>query len=572
MVEAIWPTSSVFCHSESASGAVLPLRTFIQETLRRSRSSYSTLQVALYYLILIKPRLPHRDFTREQSHDSAVLRALQCGRRMFLAALILASKYLQDRNFSARAWSKISGLAVAEINQNERAFLDAVRFELHITEPVYNRWTDVVMKLTPPPPPAPPSPACLSEHSQECDRFRKLILQLRPGLDNAGQVLPRRRRSAVALDDLPAEDFLMIPHKNADQASVSSPASTDASDDSTATAPTTTAAAIAASKQQQQLRRASAVIFVSPPYHPPAPALGILEPMAAPSPVPVPAAPALGLLPTPRLLPQNAGFGTPAVSAVSRMLSRRTAMEAAMAQVSRVNAAQVVDRWPGPVLASSPPAYPMLPRRSSLANSLSTASSPESMISDMSQLSRSSSISSTSGLASAPTSRLDAQARFRPLPAGMREDGRRAAAASRARGLRSQALPRRLSRDLHRSRWQRCERSGAGRRPGGRTSEDAASGWRQQPAWRWRCCSCSGASRCRRASDSFRREAQPARIGRDGQPAPGQRARSAPAGHGQERAALLARLGGAATCSCHVGSRESAAAARSSLSCRRQRR
>jgi hypothetical protein len=34
------------------------LRTFIQETLRRSRTSYSTLQVALYYLIKVKPHVP----------------------------------------------------------------------------------------------------------------------------------------------------------------------------------------------------------------------------------------------------------------------------------------------------------------------------------------------------------------------------------------------------------------------------------------------------------------------------------------------------------------------------------
>lgn len=133
IVEAIWPTSSVLCREETRSSSVLPLRTFIQETLRRSRTSYSTLQVALYYLVLIKDHLPERDFTMEQTDDCHASRALQCGRRMFLAALILASKYLQDRNYSARAWSKISGLATHEINQNEMAFLLTVNWNLHIT-------------------------------------------------------------------------------------------------------------------------------------------------------------------------------------------------------------------------------------------------------------------------------------------------------------------------------------------------------------------------------------------------------------------------------------------------------
>ncbi|EZF32937.1 hypothetical protein H101_03475, partial [Trichophyton interdigitale H6] len=131
IVEIIWPLSVAAAPRsvESTLGCkgVLPLRTFIQETLRRSRTSYSTLQVALYYLILIKPHVPSIDFTMEQPKlQQSQSRAMQCGRRMFLSALILASKYLQDRNYSARAWSKISGLNTAEINQNELMFLQAV--------------------------------------------------------------------------------------------------------------------------------------------------------------------------------------------------------------------------------------------------------------------------------------------------------------------------------------------------------------------------------------------------------------------------------------------------------------
>ncbi|KAJ5699124.1 hypothetical protein N7462_001129 [Penicillium macrosclerotiorum] len=151
IVENIWPLSAAASRSDATTGAkgVLPLRTFIQETLRRSRTSYSTLQVALYYLIKIKPHVPSHDFTKEQPRDQSSMRAMQCGRRMFLAALILASKYLQDRNYSARAWSKISGLNTLEINQNELMFLEAVQWRLHISEATFQRWTDLVLKLTP---------------------------------------------------------------------------------------------------------------------------------------------------------------------------------------------------------------------------------------------------------------------------------------------------------------------------------------------------------------------------------------------------------------------------------------
>ncbi|KAJ8108453.1 hypothetical protein OPT61_g8167 [Boeremia exigua] len=157
MVEVIWQLSEPKSRCETAAGrGVLPLRTFIQETLRRSRTSYSTLQVALYYLILIKSHLPKHDFTMQQHSDDASMRALQCGRRMFLAALILASKYLQDRNYSARAWSKISGLKVCEINTNEMAFLEAVNWKLHITDPIWEKWQEVVLRHTPTSPPSSP--------------------------------------------------------------------------------------------------------------------------------------------------------------------------------------------------------------------------------------------------------------------------------------------------------------------------------------------------------------------------------------------------------------------------------
>lgn len=161
---------------------VLPLRTFIQETLRRSRTSYSTLQVALYYLILIKPYVPKHDFTMEQSDDLPPIRALQCGRRMFLSALILASKYLQDRNYSTRAWSKISGLNTLEINQNEMAFLLAVDWKLHMTDTVFKRWTDIVLTYTPS---QPPFPAAFCPTLEKRKAYWKaIILMLNSDLDN----------------------------------------------------------------------------------------------------------------------------------------------------------------------------------------------------------------------------------------------------------------------------------------------------------------------------------------------------------------------------------------------------
>ncbi|KIX10406.1 uncharacterized protein Z518_01488 [Rhinocladiella mackenziei CBS 650.93] len=158
LVTAIWPLSA--CPpmmSTCFNGAgVLPLRVFIQETLRRSKTSYSTLQVALYYLILLKARLPSGDHAREEqrvqangeSCERSQCRAMQCGRRMFLSALMLASKYLQDRNYSARAWSKISGLRSNEINENEREYLLQIDYDLHVPKESFDNWSKIVLALS----------------------------------------------------------------------------------------------------------------------------------------------------------------------------------------------------------------------------------------------------------------------------------------------------------------------------------------------------------------------------------------------------------------------------------------
>ncbi|KAI0152951.1 hypothetical protein GGR57DRAFT_492427 [Xylariaceae sp. FL1272] len=373
IVEAIWPLASVFHRQELGHKAAPPLRTFIQETLRRSRTSYSTLQVALYYLILIKPHVPDFDFTMEQPEDNPTIKALQCGRRMFLAALILASKYLQDKNYSARAWSRICGLPTHEINSNEMVFLSAINWKLHITDLVFKRWTEIILKHTPSQPPSSGSP-CFLVSEKQCQNWKNLILQLNAGLDNIEDLIPvspSQRKHLVALPSTPIS-LASTPR-------VRSPLSAEAND---------------ATPTPRSMGTPT-----------------VMEPVPATAHTPGRLAPALGLLPTPRLTPQSTGFCTPAVSAATAMLGGRCSMGFAMAQAAQVSASQNLDRWPSSI--STSPRSHMLTRRPSLANSVSTASSPESMMSDTSRTSRSSSISSASSLVSAPFTKLDVQARCR---------------------------------------------------------------------------------------------------------------------------------------------------------------
>ncbi|KAF2083180.1 hypothetical protein K490DRAFT_60713 [Saccharata proteae CBS 121410] len=359
MVEVIWPLSVPTCPGERSTGrGVLPLRTFIQETLRRSRTSYSTLQVALYYLILIKAHVPKYDFTMEQPEDQS-LRALQCGRRMFLAALILASKYLQDRNYSARAWSKISGLKVCEINTNEMAFLKAVNWKLHITDPVFERWQAVVLRSTPSQGPSSPGAPQLRTTLGD---WKTIIPLLTPELDNFDVI---RRNSMQA--GMPKPAVYRVP---------STPA---------------------ISPVRESWPRESAPVAVQKP------APYFLEPSVNMTP-PAPLLARLGPLPTPQMTPQPIVTSTPAASAAAYG-ARRPSMCTAMAQhQSAMSARCNMDQWTPVPRHNGLEAYQFSGRRSSLAtSSTSSSSSPESMVSDSSsRSSRASSISSVSSASWAP--------------------------------------------------------------------------------------------------------------------------------------------------------------------------
>ncbi|KAG0213514.1 hypothetical protein BGX28_004150 [Mortierella sp. GBA30] len=260
VIESIWPQLPSQECTQKQKG--LPLRTFIQETLKRSRSSYSTLQTALFYLYKIRNKVPCAYIKRRHGHlhhthqmlsasqpaaglmtppasplhlqniadfsssniqgsdyfslrssqdckqvlpsplstcsmttaspasssgyspcsssspssttssptsssspvsvssttsssssststssssSSQSNRIIYCGRRTFLAALMVASKYLQDRNYSNKAWAKISGLSIKEINANELIFLKLIDYSLFVSHDTFVRWTALLV-------------------------------------------------------------------------------------------------------------------------------------------------------------------------------------------------------------------------------------------------------------------------------------------------------------------------------------------------------------------------------------------------------------------------------------------
>lgn len=83
-----------------------------------------------------KPKVPSGPLPPMSPLPSPLL----CPRRTFLASLILASKFTQDRCYSNKAWAKLSGLPPREIGRCERALGDALDWRLWVGKaPTNNR-------------------------------------------------------------------------------------------------------------------------------------------------------------------------------------------------------------------------------------------------------------------------------------------------------------------------------------------------------------------------------------------------------------------------------------------------
>ncbi|KAJ7079115.1 hypothetical protein B0H15DRAFT_522011 [Mycena belliarum] len=292
------------CEPDLASGFnrsnLVPIKGFVHEVLRRSRTSGSVLQTALCYLEAIRPRVPEL-IRKEQAGEGAELDSecrvmpatpaeleleaqlsaldfdfatadsrgsedvmdtvrvydediastatpslisssqwedkatlgnllnsanaslsplpspLLCPRRAFLASLILASKFTQDKCYSNRAWAKLSGLPAREIGRCERALGDALDWRLWVGKtPVAS---EAAASSTPTPAPATtgrPVVRCHSEPTFACgtgsflvrDDRKECVNVLKPSSSSSSSPPTRpATRGLRRSSTLPAEAF-----------------------------------------------------------------------------------------------------------------------------------------------------------------------------------------------------------------------------------------------------------------------------------------------------------------------------------------------------------------------------
>lgn len=109
------------------------IRHFVREILKRSQTTYTTAQIAIVYLFqMIKQYNQQRStFPHHGIHC--------CGRRMFLASLVVASKFLHDKTYRNSAWASMAQLPVQEVNLAERVFLQICQYQLYVSPEAYDQ-------------------------------------------------------------------------------------------------------------------------------------------------------------------------------------------------------------------------------------------------------------------------------------------------------------------------------------------------------------------------------------------------------------------------------------------------
>lgn len=145
-IVSIWPNSNT-----PSQRPIANLNTFLHHILKHSRTTHSTLQLAIFYLFRIRPKV-------QEQHDDVYI---SCGRRMFLAALICAHKFLQDKTYKNSAWSKVSGLDVSEINHAEKVMLQLLDYHLFVKKETYDQWVTMLQTHLHVPSPLAHHPASL---------------------------------------------------------------------------------------------------------------------------------------------------------------------------------------------------------------------------------------------------------------------------------------------------------------------------------------------------------------------------------------------------------------------------
>ncbi|KAJ2853065.1 hypothetical protein J3B02_003303 [Coemansia erecta] len=105
-----------------------PFQAFCYELLRSTQIAVPIVMLTLLYVNKFKQRFPGLHGGSGSEY------------RMFVVALMLASKYLEDNTFTTQTWSEVSHLPAKELTIMQREFLMALDHRLHVPKTEYSAW------------------------------------------------------------------------------------------------------------------------------------------------------------------------------------------------------------------------------------------------------------------------------------------------------------------------------------------------------------------------------------------------------------------------------------------------
>ncbi|KAJ2006718.1 hypothetical protein GGI04_000134 [Coemansia thaxteri] len=108
--------------------SLLSFQAFCCELLRSTQIAVPIVMLTLLYVNKFKQKYPglHGGYGSEY--------------RMFVVALMLASKYLEDNTFTTQTWSEVSHLPAKDLTIMQREFLVALEHRLHVPSQEYTAW------------------------------------------------------------------------------------------------------------------------------------------------------------------------------------------------------------------------------------------------------------------------------------------------------------------------------------------------------------------------------------------------------------------------------------------------
>jgi hypothetical protein len=113
----------------------LPLHIFISKTIKAVQLPEAIHFLAVYYMTQVRIKNPS---VRMKPGMEYIL---------VIACMILAQKVLDDYRWPNKAWARLTGLPLREINVMERELLGRLSYSLNVSEVEYVKWVGVLSEI-----------------------------------------------------------------------------------------------------------------------------------------------------------------------------------------------------------------------------------------------------------------------------------------------------------------------------------------------------------------------------------------------------------------------------------------